>query len=39
MIAYIILKFKNQNSLIFNSVNLTNLIQITKLNYVYIFIL
>ena len=33
------LKFKNQNLLIFNSMNLTNLSQVAKLNSVYIFIL
>ena len=38
IIAYI-MKFENQNSLIFNFVNLTNLSQVAKLNSVYIFIL
>mgnify|MGYP001795648767 CR=1 FL=1 len=38
MVAYMI-KIQNQNSLIFNSVNLTNLRQVAKLSSVYIFIL
>ena len=38
MIAYII-EIRNQNSLIYNSVNLTNLSQVAKLNSMYIFIL
>ena len=38
MVAYII-NIQNQNSLIFNSVNLTILSQAAKLNSVYIFIL
>ena len=33
------MKFKNQNSLILNYMNWTNLSQVTKLHYVYIFIL
>ena len=37
MRAYIIGKFKNQNLLIFNSVNLTDLSQVAKLNSMYIF--
>ena len=38
-LLFIWLKFKNQNSLILNYMNLTNLSQVTKLHYVYIFIL
>ena len=37
MRAYIIGKFKNQNLLILNSVNLTDLSQVAKLNSMYIF--
>ena len=33
------MKFNNQNSLIFNSMKLTILSQVTKLNSIYIFIL
>ena len=36
MIAYII-EIENQNSLIFNSVNLTNLFKVAKLNSVFSF--
>ena len=36
MIAYMI-EIKDQNLLISNSMNLTNLSQVAKLNYVYIF--
>ena len=39
IVAYLWLKFKNQNTLIFNYVNLTNLSQFDKLNSVIIFIL
>ena len=38
-LSMIWLKFKNKNSLIFNSVNLTYLSQVAKLNSLYIFIL